>query len=628
MSSFTSPVAATVEGAPETVAKEAPTLPGEMVPVEGAYSRLRSWVEERGPVRATAQRWASILRRGDFTAEEAKDMRVSQFLAGAGREQLTREALLNHLDQNAITLHEVVRRPMNDQMRLSLNVEIQNRINTVAATMTGLPAVQAMQELEEARRRLNDTSNWTKYEQYTTPGPRQAYVELTMATPNRMSPLAAPPYVAPHGAVVYVPDADTKYPWRVDFNGVEFNRNKTKDGAESDLKETRELHQEQFNQIKRREMVGGHYQVSGEVVTIRATIRETVDGQRLAVLEEVQGDIQQKGAKVGFGQSVPGGRNEVVPDLPMKDAWAELGFSRFVQWAVDQGIRHIAWADADEHVRRYPAHDATEAHTRRLGMQSFYNKRILSAARKWKGRVGATMGYETIPGNVYDVRQGPNGDWQLFDTSKPNQWVKSSSDQAAMRSEADSLNQPTRFRSMIIPQTGMNYIKAGFPTYAKDVMPTEGTVDLKAEPGVSPMTVAAMEPLAQALQSLIRQLGIKIPINVRMLPGYVHSFGTIQSGPNAGRLTRTMNPSNLGQMIDWTMTNIPGQPSGYEIQINVDKHPNAQAVWVTMVHELGHVIERTTYAQAPRSVREAVDAAYEKYILEAILARGDQTTGW
>ena len=95
----TPPVAATVEGAPETVAKEAPTLPGEMVPVEGAYSRLRAWVEERGPVRATAQRWASILRRGDFTAEEAKDMRVSQFLAGAGREQLTREALLNHLDQ-------------------------------------------------------------------------------------------------------------------------------------------------------------------------------------------------------------------------------------------------------------------------------------------------------------------------------------------------------------------------------------------------------------------------------------------------------------------------------------------------------------------------------------------------
>ena len=611
-------------GKVDTSAKEG-ALPGEMVPVEGAYSRLRSWVEERGPVRATAQRWASILRRGDFTAEEAKDMRVSQFLAGAGREQLTREALLNHLDQNAITLHEVVRRPMNDQMRLSLNVEIQNRINNVAATMTGLPAIQAMQELEEARRRLNDLSNWTNYEQYTTPGPRQAYVELTMATPNRMSALAMPLYKPPHGEITHDPDADTMYPWRVDFNGQQINRSRNQAGAQYILEGAQERHQERHSKNTPREMLGGHYRVPGEVVTIRATIRETVDGQRLAVLEEVQGDIQQKGAKVGFGQRVPGARNEVVPDLPMKDAWAELGFSRFVQWAVDQGIRHIAWADADEHVRRYPAHDATEAHTRRLGMQSFYNKRILSAARKWKGRVGATMGYETIPGNVYDVRQGPNGDWQLFDTSKPNQWVKSSADQAAMRSEADSLNQPTRFRSMIIPQTGMNYIKAGFPTYSKDVMPTEGTVDLKVEPGVSPMTVAAMEPLAQALQSLIRQLGIKIPINVRMLPGYVHNFGTIKSGPNAGKLVRTKNFGNLGQMIDWTMTNIPGQPSGYEIQINVDKHPNAQTIWVTMVHELGHVIERTTYAQAPRWVREAVDAAYEKYLLEAV-AKGEQTT--
>ena len=483
----------------------------------------------------------------------------------------------------------------------------------------------AIAPLWAAYQRLNDRSNWTNYEQYTTPGPRQAYVELTMATPNRMSALAMPLYKPPHGEITHDPDADTMYPWRVDFNGQQINRSRNQAGAQYILEGAQERHQERHSKNTPREMLGGHYRVPGEVVTIRATIRETVDGQRLAVLEEVQGDIHQKGAKIGYGQREAGTVSSVIPDLPMKDAWAELGFSRFVQWAVDQGIRHIAWADADEHVRRYPAHDATEAHTRRLGMQSFYNKRILSAARKWKGRVGATMGYETIPGNVYDVRQGPNGDWQLFDTSKPNQWVKSSADQAAMRSEADSLNQPTRFRSMIIPQTGMNYIKAGFPTYAKDVMPTEGTVDLKVEPGVSPMTVAAMEPLAQALQSLIRQLGIKIPINVRMLPGYVHSFGTIQSGPNAGRLTRRMNPNNLGQMVDWTMTNIPGQPEGYEIQINVDKHPNAQSVWVTMVHELGHVIERTTYAQAPRSVREAVDAAYEKYVAEAT-AKGAQTT--
>ena len=66
---------------PENLEKAAP---GESVPVQGLHSRLFQWVQGKGPASATAERWAGMIKRGDFTREEVSDMKLDQFLENAG----------------------------------------------------------------------------------------------------------------------------------------------------------------------------------------------------------------------------------------------------------------------------------------------------------------------------------------------------------------------------------------------------------------------------------------------------------------------------------------------------------------------------------------------------------------
>ena len=239
---------------------------------------------------------------------------------------------------------------------------------------------------------------------------------------------------------------------------------------------------------------------------------------RWRFLRKFQGDIMQKGKAVGFGTPVP--IVGTVPNLPLKGAWHSLGFTRFLMWAAENGVRHIAWTDAAEQMRRYSTGTEGELKRRQLGMQTFYDRQILAEAKKWKKRIGATLGYETIPGPNYVVRpivreagvargwattDDEGGEWGIYDSNRPNPRPIAVTMTWAQAEEyvARNTDAPTRFRSMTIPQTGIDYIEAGMPTHAKEAYPIVGDVTMEASVGVTPLQVSAMQPLVEALNELV-----------------------------------------------------------------------------------------------------------------------------
>ena len=167
---------------------------------------------------------------------------------------------------------------------------------------------------------------------------------------------------------------------------------------------------------------------------------------------------------------------------------------------------------------------------------------------------------------------------------------------------------------MIIPQTGLDYIQMGMPTYAKEAAnpPSVGVVNLEQGAGVSAVEMGVAAQLGKALEEIIRQLDLKIPVTVRLFKGDLTSPRVYQSGPRAGQEYEARNTSALGVASIWQRPGAP--PVKARINISVSKHQTAEAIWTTMTHELGHIIERTTYAAAPENVRSAVDAAYDKFL--------------
>jgi len=589
-------------------------------PAEGFYSRVFNYVQEKGPTRATAQRWMAWVRRGEFTQEEVNDLGLNNYLKGIGpREKITKQDVLAHLDQNAITLEEIERRPLSDNERDQKREEIWMNLQGAAQGDPSMvqplgttwqynqehPVVtQAMAQLNQ----LDDIANWTQYERWTTPGRREAYVELTMHTPKRITQAVQETIPEPQGEVRYDPHGDPRYPWVAIVNGHEFNRTTREEVAHGELEEGLALAR-QNNNKGFREFTGSHYGVPGELFTMRVTIRRTKQGQPMAVLEELQSDIQQRAKKVGVLKPNPS--YGYVPSLPFKQSWQALGFNRFLMWAAERGIRHVAWASAAEQMRRYPGGTTKEEQIRRRGMEQFYDREMLGMAKKWQKRVGATLGYQEVGGSKYTIQPGRPGGaaFEIIDVNNPGPRPAgiAYSYENAQEFVARNQDPPTMFRALTIPETGIDYIAQGMPTHAKEPVPTQGTVEVETSSGVSPLAIQQAEPLRKALEDMIRQLNVNVPITVKLMGNSVTKPVRYKTGQKAGQLYERVIPNAAGVAISWGN-------SKHEIRIAVGQHKTQANLWATMVHELGHIIDKTSYQQAPLAVRQAVDAAFDKYL--------------
>jgi hypothetical protein len=617
--------------------EEAPSTP-----VMGLYSRLHAWVQERGPLNATAARWISQLKKGDFRKEELADLRVPEFLAG--REgKVSKGELLDYITAMTAPMVEVTRTPLTREMR----VAEEQRLNAqIAAVARAHPEAiirrpdggmefdlnhPLISPLVDELANLNRNVKWARYEEYTTPGPRQSYTELTLHLPQR--DVGTVP--APHGEVIHDPEGDRQYPFKIVIDGQEINRAKNERGAHRELRD--EVAREQKNRQKRMEaqanFKGGHYVTPNEIVTIRLTTRLNADGKLVAVLEEMQSDLHQTGKRLGYAAETedPGAwKNSfhVRPEanIPYKEGWAQLGFTRALMWAAQNGITEVAWTSGEEQVRRYPGGTEQQMAQRQAGMHTFYNRTVTAFAKKWARKLGGTVMYTSIPGESPFIVQRMPMDmatgasvWAVIDPAiGPRMPVRTFPDQSQAETFVQAHTpQAARFRVLSLPSSALETIQQGMPSYAMSIVPPSVPVtgpgaQFGSKQQANKDLVKSMQPLVDALNHLIKKLGLGVNVNIVMHAGTIKVDRPDPKHP--GKTIKRYYPKTFGLATTWHVGGVEsGAVTRAQIDINVPMHANAAQVWATMVHELGHVVMKTIYRNASVGVRTAVQAAYDMY---------------
>ena len=483
-------------------------------PVDGFYSPARRYVEEKGST-GTADQWRATLRNAPgVKEEELRDIGLDNYLA-QNPGKITKQEMLDFLDENAIRIEETAR-DTNALQDGVLRIGRQDR---------------------------------AQYEQYTLPGERKGYTELTFHMPTR--------------------------------------------NVEGDNTQ--------------RDFVGGHYTEPNVIAHARVTEREDANGVPLALIEEIQSDWHQQGRKEGYrgeqfiftppraeiqhdpngdarfpwrimvdGQEWNRTTNERtaqveledrldtleaqartkamrgVPQGPFQTSWPELAFKRMLRWAADRGYRRVAWVNAAEQSRRYPGDVQRDA-----GMVQFYDKTIPSIAKRWAKRLGGTWGTTQVEG---------------VDTNYID-----------------------------LPAPAVELIQRGLPLYSaldEESKKRRPRVELDATMGVQARQFGA--EFGNAVQELVRRFALPIDIKITL-----HNGGVIQFQGSDGRTRRISNALGLAE------TN-RGRTTG-SIHIALGHHKNAAEVWATITHELGHIVMEHKFATAPAATRLAVRAAYDEW---------------
>lgn len=526
---------------------------GTLSAVAGApvfYSPLRKFVEEKGLSSAPPDQWINTLNNAPgIKQEELRDLGVPQFFADA-QGKVTKKELLDHIDENAIRVEETV------------------RDNEPRDPMVWRPDSRAA------------------HEAYTLPGERQGYTELNLHLPTR--------------------------------------------NIEGDNTQ--------------RDFVGGHYPEPNTVVHVRVTGRIARDGTPMALIEEIQSDWHQAGRREGYINNenlqvrqqldenlkrtrktylearrgsieefrraddayadalrlhtdfMEDNKNRVVAG-PMQSSWDELAFKRMLRWAADKGYRRVAWVNAAEQMRRYPA--SVDSSTKRdRGMQEFYDKIVPSIAKKWARRLGGTTGETRIggppEGDTPFVVVNSNGD-VIHNNIYDENYAEQLADQIGGRYAFDDGARNDRTVQHIdIPQAGIDLIQRGLPMYSELDARPNSTLD---EGSSAPKYLEVGRQLNGALQELVKQLGLTV--NVRLV---VHDNGIVVKRPD-GRNERV---TALGMAQDMN-GNTP------TIHVDASLHPTAAELWATITHELGHIVMANKFARAPTNTKIAIRAAYDEF---------------
>lgn len=518
-------------------------------PVDTFYSPARKFVEEKGPPSATSDQWRGTLKNAGIKDEELRDTGLDTFLAE--NPKATKKDVLNFLDENAIRLEETSR-DENSLQNGVLRIGQQDR---------------------------------AKYGEYTLPGERQGYTELTLHVPTR--------------------------------------------NVEGDNTQ--------------RDYVGGHYPEPNVVVHARVTEREDANGVPMALIEEIQSDWHQTGRKQGYSdlqleterenltreyQQLYENRNKdevtrsrlrevsmrlaevsdqiaerpsAPPAGPFQTSWSELAFKRMLRWAADRGYRRVAWVNAAEQSRRYPGDAQRDA-----GMVQFYDKAIPSIAKKWARRLGGTVGTtEVTAAPMWTVKQtGPNTFVPVGPDGTRPPGVHMWNTREAAQAEIDKAGSGTNTVQYIdLPAPAIETIQRGLPMYSqlsedsKRPRKPGATLDELAGPSQQMLESDFVKPLDELIKKF------QMPISVKVV---FHKGTQIRlKGPN-GRVHAINNALGLAEA--WGV----GKTNGY-IHVALGHHRNAAEVWATITHEFGHVLMDHKFATAPEVTRVAVRAAYDEW---------------
>jgi hypothetical protein len=559
------------------------------------YSPTRRFIEEKGPGSATPAQWEATLRNSPTAKmEEVQDTGLLDFIAGQEGGKVSRRDVLDYLDEHAIRL-EVTER--------------NNRDQTPEASSTNPPGWGSVGGGPDAR-----------YEEYTLPGDRDDYFELTMHMPTRN-------VGAVEGEMGWVPE-----------------------GSPDNVQ---------------RDFVGGHYAEPNIIAHARVTARRSLDGQPMALIEEIQSDWHQAGrrhgyrtpqhdvaitqyqqeidnasslwrrAEIAYNEAVRlhgtassqaralseqvkqaedqwdaadirwrealQGVQEMAVGGPFRQSWDELAFKRLLRWAADRGFKRIAWVNAAEQTRRYPGSAKRDA-----GMVQFYDKRIPSIAKKWAKRLGGTYGTTTSGEQIIASVEPAEGNGFIIVDQNGNTITEAgyhatvvSAQIAADRATNARLQNSVQY--IDIPQAGIDAIQRGLPMYSGYM---ESRKQRNKKPGATLDELADVRvtQFAQSFGPALNELAKAFGVRTRLK---FHDGGK----PGEGMIV-VKRPDGSNERLQAL-----GMYEGSTgiIHINMKAHATAQEVWATITHEFGHAVMYHVYTTASTAVRTAVRAAYDEY---------------
>lgn len=582
---------------------------GGAAPAPTFYSRVRQFVQTKGPGAATAGQWNTTLAQAGLKKEELIDLKLPQLLAEAPNRRLTNKEILAHIDEQVTQVEEVSRSsvepPGPEKVALT-----QQQFNITPEAWAALPMSHRHQLMAKTMVGWRK-ANAPQYQEYTTPGLRDEDVELIMHLPSADP---ATDYESGHFPGIPNPIAHVRLSVRRDRNGSKYVlieeqqsdwlQRGRKFGFRGDPVKWVDIGPSVLNKEGTRLAV--RINEAGNTVMIQHWPRAVDPNQRYEVTTPGYAKMFVSTLEEAKALAEPMIDQTRVPAAPFRETWAEMTFKRTLRWAADRGITQIAWVNSKEQMRRYPAYldengeMSAEDARRQAGMEKFYDQDTPRMARKWAKELGGVVNTVKVAGSVVD-----DIPYAIYDEQGSRRYqtqtFTNEVDVARIMAQNPGWNytidpnfeMEQEFGQLELPDAAIPFIQRGLPRYSAATQPNK--VTLFDPSGLDPYK--QVTPLVNALRDLIKRLNLGVSVGVELHDKTMEFVHEGEWYSMEGKFGVAANLDSLHPTI----------------HLAVGNHKTMAELWATMTHELGHVIEATTWLRAPPSVKLSVKAAYDAF---------------
>lgn len=325
------------------------------------YSQLRRTIESKMPNAAGPEAIKGLVKANGVKDEEMKWSGLDDLLKTKEGQKLSKQEVLDHLDQNQVEIKEVTK--LDKQTARREDDEAYRKWSRAAQATDDYfdkIAEDHSTDMREWPQEYRD--NWNrlkaeadklgrarmepqkpaKFDKYQEPG-GQNYRELLLTLPGK--------HGSDEEAQGYLEDLYERL-----------------DGAIEEGNQTHaEYLRKQIGSIPQsKDFTSGHWEEPNVLAHVRFNDRMTPDGKSVLHIEEVQSDWHQAGRKKGYleaGQKdeVPQGwgatgqsdQGNKVPDAPFKKTWHEMALRRMLRYAAENGYDYVSWTGGEKQADRY-----------------------------------------------------------------------------------------------------------------------------------------------------------------------------------------------------------------------------------------------------------------------------------